>query len=77
LGGQYHRFFQVKKVTELTQRVEDLEQQVLELKSKKDSNNSSIPPSQDQGRENKNKSLRKKVDVAEEGSMVTKDIIWK
>jgi len=50
----------VKKVTELTQRVEDLEQQVSELKSKKDSNNSSMPPSQDQGRENKNKSLRKK-----------------
>ncbi len=50
----------VKKVTELTLRVEDLEQQVLELKSKKDSNNSSIPPSHDQDRAAKNMSLRKK-----------------
>ena len=49
-----------KKVAELTLRVEGLEQQVWELKSKKDSNNSSMPPSHDQDRENKNKSLREK-----------------
>ena len=49
-----------KQVAQLAHRVEGLEQQVLELKAKKDSNNSSIPPSQDHGKVNKNKSLRKK-----------------
>ncbi len=50
----------VKKVTGLTKRVENLEQQVSELKSKKDSSNSSMPPSHDQDRVIKNKGLRKK-----------------
>ncbi len=48
------------QVTQLVRRVEELEQQVLELKSKKDSTNSSTPPSQDYGKAHKNKSLRKK-----------------
>ena len=50
----------VKKVDQLPKRVEELEQQVLELQSKKDSGNSSMPPSQDQGRAIKNRSLRRK-----------------
>lgn len=49
-----------KQVSQLVHRVEELEQQVLELKSRKDSTNSSIPPSQDYGKAHKNKSLRKK-----------------
>lgn len=48
------------QVTQLVRRVEELEQQVLELKAKKDSTNSSTPPSQDYGKPHKNKSLRKK-----------------
>ena len=50
----------VQKVVELAKRIENLERQVLELKSKKDSSNSSMPPSHDQGRAAKSKSLRKK-----------------
>lgn len=49
-----------KQVTQLAHRVEELEEQVLALKAKKDSTNSSIPPSQDYGKVHKNKSLRKK-----------------
>lgn len=67
----------VQKVMDLAKRVEELEVQVCELTSKKNSSNSSLPPSQDQGRAIKNKSLRKKVDVAEEGNLATKDIAWK
>jgi len=49
-----------KQVVQLAHRVEDLEAQVLELKAKKDSTNSSVPPSQDQNKAPRNKSLRKK-----------------
>lgn len=49
----------IKKVEELTQKVEGLEQEIFELKSKKNSGNSSLPPSQDPHRAIKNKSLRK------------------
>lgn len=48
------------QVSQLVRRVEGLEQQVLELKEKKDSTNSSSPPSQDYGKAHKNKSLRTK-----------------
>ena len=50
----------VKKVMELAKRVEELEVQVTELTSKRNSGNSSMPPSQDQGRTIKSRSLREK-----------------
>jgi len=49
-----------KQVVQLAGRIEELEQQVLELSAKKDSTNSSIPPSQDQNKIQRNQSLRKK-----------------
>ncbi|MCF6360536.1 MAG: IS66 family transposase [Cyclobacteriaceae bacterium] len=49
-----------KQVVQLVGRVEELELQVIELKAKKDSTNSSIPPSQDQNSAQRNRSLRKK-----------------
>ena len=48
-----------KKVEQLTKKVHGLEQQVLTLKSKKDSSNSSAPPSHDHYSTTGNKSLRK------------------
>ena len=48
------------QLTQLVRRIEELEQQVLELKAKKDSTNSSVPPSQDQNKVQRNQSLRKK-----------------
>lgn len=50
----------MKKVAELTEKVLVLEAEVSELKSKKNSNNSSLPPSTDLARLNRNQSLRQK-----------------
>jgi transposase len=50
----------INQVAKLAHSVEGLEQQVLELKAKKDSTNSSVPPSQDQNKAPQNRSLRKK-----------------
>ena len=58
-----------------------LRKEVTELKekdkSKKDSSNSSIPPSQDQNRVKKNTSLRKKQIENLAGSQVIKALLWK
>jgi transposase len=51
---------QGRTIDDLTKKNTDLEAQLLIYKNKKNSNNSSIPPSKDQNRPKKNQSLREK-----------------
>jgi transposase len=51
---------QQKQIAELQRRVIQLEEELSRYKTKKDSNNSSIPPSRDENRPIRNKSLRGK-----------------
>ena len=51
---------QQKQIDELQKKVIQLEEELSKYKTKKNSNNSSIPPSKDENRPVKNKSLREK-----------------
>jgi transposase len=53
---------QAETIAKLEAKVKELEAEILILKNKKNSNNSHIPPSKDENRAKKNKSLRIKTD---------------